>query len=129
MSSRVIIPEIIDEGSEDRSRVGGADRFPFGVRRQPPALGVGSMLRALAAGLMLVAGVTVAMFLGGIVLLVLGGLFFFAWLFARLGWKSRRGGPTVVVRSMRSDGPMGSTILIERSIQSGHRPSDRGPGE
>lgn len=119
MSSRIIIPEIVGEGSGGKAqsgRSGGFARRPGGMA---PVTGLGAMVRALAAGLVLVAGVATVMFLGGIVLIAVAVMFVVAWLGARLGGR-RASGRTVVIRSTRPEGPTGRTILIERRYESEH---------
>lgn len=127
MSSRVIIPEIVEEGSRGRFAGGGGGVFPRGPKRDAPATGLGSLLSALTAGLVLVAGMAAMMVLGGIFLVVAGVLLAAGWVAARLGGRRRRSGPSVVVRSTRTDGPMGSTVLIEKRYVSG-RPGSDGAG-
>lgn len=124
MEPRVIIPEIV--GEEHGGRHQG--RRPDPRRPQPPAVGVGAMLKALAAGVVLVVAVS-AIFLLGLAFMVLFGAVFAAiGLVSLIRGKTGGHASTVVTRSTRTDGPLGSVFLIERydtrdkSSDSGERP-------
>lgn len=122
MEPRVIIPEIM---GEERT---GSGPPPGSRRPQPPALGVGAMLKALAAGVVLVTAVSAILILGLTFMLIFGAVFAAIGLVSLIRGKIRGNASTVVTRSTRSDGPMGSVFFIERfdsrnsSSGSGERP-------
>ncbi len=113
MSSRVIIPEIIGEGGESHAAYGQGTR-PDPPRFQPPAVGMGAMLRALGAGVVLVVAVSAILLLGFTFLLIAGAVFSVFWLAALLRGKPRKSSQTVVFRTTRTDGSGNSVVVLER---------------
>lgn len=109
MTPRVIIPEIVGE-----ERRGHQSRRPDPRRPQPPAVGVGAMLKALAAGVVLVVAVSAIFLLGLTFMVFFTAVFSLFWIASLIRGKVRGDRSSVVVRSTRTDSPMGSTIFIER---------------
>jgi hypothetical protein len=127
MSSRVIIPEIIDEAAENRGKYGrdhAHNGRPNPFRFQPPAVGLGAMLRALGAGVVLVIAASAIILLGFTIMLVFGAIFAVLGLVALLRAKFGKPSSTVVFRSTRTGGSRNNVFFLER-VET-RRPSNPG---
>jgi hypothetical protein len=114
LSSRVIIPEVIDEQGRPR-----ADHPPRGRRPAgPPAAGWGALFRALAAGIVLVIGVGAALILGGLLFFIFALVFAVGSLLALLGGKRSSFSRTVIIRSSEDDDSvLRDALLLEREAR------------